>query len=166
MKKGFTLIELLVVVLIIGILAAIALPQYNIAVEKSRAAEAFTSIRALTNAVQVWGLANGNDYDVLLTEKDPFSVLDVSLPLEKFTGSSVPGLKSKNFVYMLEKNVEGYITVRAYGTKTKLGDGHNDFAYHLPIQTWRCVGRTELGKKVCKSYGGTLVYDQIYNLPM
>ena len=49
-KRGFTLIELLVVVLIIAILAAIALPQYNKAVRKSRLAEVFQTIDAINQA--------------------------------------------------------------------------------------------------------------------
>jgi prepilin-type N-terminal cleavage/methylation domain-containing protein len=58
-KKAFTLIEMLVVVLIIGILAAIALPQYRKAVERSRAAEIQTLMRALYTAEQEYQLITG-----------------------------------------------------------------------------------------------------------
>ena len=52
-RRGFTLIELLVVVIIIAILAAIALPQYNKAVEKSRLAGIWVNLNALRNALKV-----------------------------------------------------------------------------------------------------------------
>jgi prepilin-type N-terminal cleavage/methylation domain-containing protein len=60
MKQGFTLIELLVVVLIIGILAGVALPQYQKAVMKSRFAEAMTNMKSLGNAMKVCKLADPN----------------------------------------------------------------------------------------------------------
>ena len=63
MKKAFTLIELLVVVLIIGILAAIALPQYEKAVEKSRAAEAAITLGSMKRAVDIWIMENGYPTD-------------------------------------------------------------------------------------------------------
>lgn len=56
--RGFTLIELLVVVLIIGILASVAVPQYTKAVEKSRAAGVIQKVKSLQNAVDMYLLAN------------------------------------------------------------------------------------------------------------
>ena len=67
-RLGFTLIELLVVVLIIGILAAVALPKYQQAVEKSRATQALIIGRHLKDLERAFFLANGrytNKFDEL-----------------------------------------------------------------------------------------------------
>ena len=72
-KKAFTLIELLVVVLIIGILAAVAVPQYQKAVDKSRMTQALLWAKSITEAERVYYLANG-EFTKNLEE------LDVSFP--------------------------------------------------------------------------------------
>ncbi len=77
-NRAFTLIELLVVVLIIGILASIALPQYQKAVEKSKAAQALAMLKTVYDAAEAYYSANG-------THATSFDELAVDIP---WTGSA------------------------------------------------------------------------------
>ena len=69
-NKAFTLIELLVVVLIIGILAAVALPQYEKAVIKARFAEARSNIKTLANALEACRLSGREWCDIATLDVD------------------------------------------------------------------------------------------------
>ncbi|MBU4311506.1 MAG: prepilin-type N-terminal cleavage/methylation domain-containing protein [Candidatus Omnitrophica bacterium] len=74
-KRGFTLLEVLIVVIIIGILAAIAMPQYMSTLEKARSGEAMTNIGTIrTSLDRYW-------YEKLaLPSNNDFSVLDIADP--------------------------------------------------------------------------------------
>jgi len=77
MNKGFTLIEVLVVVLIIGILAAIALPQYQKAVERSRMAQTLQFLGNWANAQNIYYMQN----DAFAQDMEELNNGDVSLLL-------------------------------------------------------------------------------------
>jgi len=76
-QNGFTLMELLVVVLMIGILTAVALPQYKKTVEKSRAVEGLAIMKSYIQAQETFYLANGHYADDL-------DKLDITFPSLKY----------------------------------------------------------------------------------
>lgn len=74
-RKGFTLLELLIVVIIIGVLATIALPQYTQTIEKARSGEAVINIGSIRVALDRYWYQNG-----ALPGDSNFALLDIDNP--------------------------------------------------------------------------------------
>lgn len=160
MKKGFTLIELLVVVLIIGILAAVAWPNYQVAVERARITKALPLLRSIRDAQMRYQMATGK-------ETASLDALDISIP---YTKKEMVGTDD----YQYEGTPIGLMRVvpRAifYTTHYVVLDyyGRNSTADAV---IGICYPRTDsgsLGERICGSFGpkterisiaGTPVYE-------
>lgn len=159
MKKGFTLIELLVVVLIIGILAAVALPQYEKAVEKARAAEAFIILKNMKQAQDVYYLANNS----LLPQN--LDDLDIQIPgttvQDVTVGGSRDSQKTKNFTYKIFSNTNPHALRRDSNGKLlySLAYYRNNHRPGFQAEGYycnTCQGDNKY-ESICKSLGGRSV---------
>jgi len=117
-RAGFTLIELLVVVLIVGILASIAIPQYFKVVEKSRVSEAMSLIGAIRSAQERYLASHG-------TYASQFTKLDISyndtteaqVKQKYYTATMTVGSNSSGYTYnmVLTRHTENSAVSPRYG---------------------------------------------------
>jgi len=86
-RKGFTLVELAVVIIIIGILAAFAVPRFLDSVERSKAGEAFNYLAAVRSAQERYSIRQG-------TYADDITKLDIQMPDPKYFTVGTPAAGS------------------------------------------------------------------------
>jgi len=139
MKKGFTLIELLVVVLIIGILSAVALPQYTKAVAKARLMEGVVQGRALLEAQKRYDMATGEGFTQDLT------ALDIEV-----------GDKWREYS---EEGSRGYFRYQEPHSGTRL-EINNYFGTHKFAMFCVATRDDELQNYLCKSISGNEVHHE------
>ena len=143
--EGFTLIELLVVVLIIGILAAVALPQYNKAAVKARAAEAKQMLASLEQAAAVYAISNGTNSSNILPDLD-WDITSLDCENEDYSDYCC----SDNFCYNAFFN-EG-IYIGAISIKDPFYNLNIIHRSDLDVKECMFASTDKLAESVCKSF--------------
>ena len=166
-KKGFTLIELLVVVLIIGILAAIALPQYNKAVNKTKFAALQVIVGSLTDAYKEYVLIHGegvkNFDDLSFILPDKFQLTLNNNRTTCMTSEEMSCCIYKYFYGSSSNYQEGYVACY----NKDLSFGYHDAIFSErgePINQKYCVAKSSDVKanNFCKNFGARTKSSTIY----
>ena len=166
MSCGFTLIELLVVVLIIGILAAVAVPQYQKAVLKSRMVDAIGMLRTIQKAQEVYYLNHGN----YTTDLDD---LDIEIPANQKATSFAYSSESYPLRYFYSCHANGFCIAAAQNDNLPIIEVHMMHAFSGNNNQMTCAAfknntynKNNLAEKLCRSMGpvshpweGTVYYE-------
>ena len=99
-KKGFTLIELLIVVVIIGILAAIAIPKFSSVKQKGYKTQAISDLTSLRTAEETF-FTDSNRYGTLDEITDKFS---------STSGVGIPDIVPSTSYWYARKSLEQLAT--------------------------------------------------------
>lgn len=91
--KGFTLVEILIVVVILGILAAIVVPQFTNAANESRVGNVATQVSTIETQLELWAARHNGTYPDLTSAGETWQDLVddgyfKSIPVNPFTGVS------------------------------------------------------------------------------
>lgn len=87
-ESGFTLVELLVVMLILGILAAIAIPSFFNQRDKAKDADAKAATRTAQTAIETWATGNGGSYDGVAADGAELAAIEETLASKTMTVAS------------------------------------------------------------------------------